>query len=145
MRKHHSFLWQTGLLQSNLVIRNGLKRNKLVLRNHFLWPICHLLHKTGLWQWDNANSVSRYLYKKEGVSKLSFKGCQNLDLCITTNCQIQNWVGKSFVHYSLFLYNPVLRGWHHPTYLHRLRNGMILFLKDSLLIFMYLRFPEIFF
>ena len=32
-------------IQSNLAIRNGLIRNKLVLRNHFLWPICHLLHK----------------------------------------------------------------------------------------------------
>ena len=31
-------------LQSNLAIRNGLIRNKLVLRNHFLWPICHLIH-----------------------------------------------------------------------------------------------------
>ena len=26
-------------------IRNGLIENKLVLRNHFVWPICHLLHK----------------------------------------------------------------------------------------------------
>ena len=33
------------VIQSNLAIRNGLIRNKLVLRNHFLWPICHLLHK----------------------------------------------------------------------------------------------------
>ena len=33
------------LLQSNLAIRNGLIRNSLVLRNHFPWPICHLLHK----------------------------------------------------------------------------------------------------
>ena len=33
------------VLQSNLAIRNSLIRNKLVLRNHFLWPICHLLHK----------------------------------------------------------------------------------------------------
>ena len=32
-------------IQSNLAIRNGLIMNKLVLRNHFLWPICHLLHK----------------------------------------------------------------------------------------------------
>ena len=33
------------LAQSNLATRNSLIRNKLVLRNHFLWPICHLLHK----------------------------------------------------------------------------------------------------
>ena len=30
---------------SNLVIRNVLIRNKLVLRNHFPWPIVNLLHK----------------------------------------------------------------------------------------------------
>ena len=29
----------------NLAIRNGLIRNKLVSRNHFLRSICHLLHK----------------------------------------------------------------------------------------------------
>jgi hypothetical protein len=33
------------IIQSNLVIRNILIRNKLVLRNHFTWPICHFLHK----------------------------------------------------------------------------------------------------
>ena len=30
-------------IQSTLAIRNVLKRNLLVLRNHFPWPICHLL------------------------------------------------------------------------------------------------------
>ena len=39
------FLNQRHLLQSNLVIRNGLIRNKLVLRNHFPWPNTNLLHK----------------------------------------------------------------------------------------------------
>ena len=28
------------IVQSNLVIRNGLIRNRLVLKNHFLWTIC---------------------------------------------------------------------------------------------------------
>ena len=37
--------WNITVVQSNLAIRNGLIRNKLVIRNHFLWPICHLLHK----------------------------------------------------------------------------------------------------
>jgi hypothetical protein len=32
-------------IQSNLALRNCLIRNKLVLRNHFPWPICNLLHK----------------------------------------------------------------------------------------------------
>ena len=35
-------LWN---LLSNLVIRNVLIRNKLVLSNHFQWPIVNLLHK----------------------------------------------------------------------------------------------------
>ena len=39
------FLKQICNTQSNLTIRNGLIRNKLVLRNHYLRPICHLLHK----------------------------------------------------------------------------------------------------
>ena len=33
------------ILQSNLAIRNGSIGNKLVLRNHFLRSICHLLQK----------------------------------------------------------------------------------------------------
>ena len=33
------------ILQSNFAISNGLIRNLLVLKNHFPWPICHLLHK----------------------------------------------------------------------------------------------------
>ena len=33
------------LIQSNLTLRNCLIRNKLVLRNHFLWSIFHLLHR----------------------------------------------------------------------------------------------------
>ena len=32
-------------IQSNLALMNCLIRNKLILRNHFLWPICRLLHK----------------------------------------------------------------------------------------------------
>ena len=32
-------------VQSNLALRNVLIRNKLISRSHFLWQICHLLHK----------------------------------------------------------------------------------------------------
>ena len=32
-------------VKSNLVMRNGLIRNKFVLRNHFPWPIANLLYK----------------------------------------------------------------------------------------------------
>ena len=38
--------WSSVLIiQSNLVTRNVLIRNKLVLRNYFPWPIVNLLHK----------------------------------------------------------------------------------------------------
>ena len=35
--------------QSNLAIRSSLIMKKFLLRNHFLWPICHLLHKDKSW------------------------------------------------------------------------------------------------
>ena len=41
----YEFLVGQSEIESNLAIRNGLIRNKLVLRNHFLRPICHLLLK----------------------------------------------------------------------------------------------------
>ena len=43
LNSHLKFL--TFAMQSKLAIRNGLIRNKLESRNHFLQPICHLLHK----------------------------------------------------------------------------------------------------
>ena len=39
------FYCTLGIVQSNLVIRNGLIRNKLVLRNHLSWPNANLLYK----------------------------------------------------------------------------------------------------
>ena len=45
LQRRLKFVYLFDILQSNLAIRNGLIRNLLVLRNHFPWPICHLLHK----------------------------------------------------------------------------------------------------
>ena len=45
MAGYTRLLFFAYLLQSKLAISNSLIRNILVLRNHFLWPICHLLHK----------------------------------------------------------------------------------------------------
>ena len=39
------FLRKKLIIQSNLVIRNVLLRNKLISRNHFPWPNANLLHK----------------------------------------------------------------------------------------------------
>ena len=57
---------QITQVQSNLAIRNGLIRNKLVLRNHFLWPICHLLHKDKelLALRNNFRATKRFLIAK---------------------------------------------------------------------------------
>ena len=48
-KKSNNFIFELPYppfqLQSNLVIRNVLIRNKLVLRNHFPKPIFNLLHK----------------------------------------------------------------------------------------------------
>jgi len=47
-------------VQSNLVIWNFLIRNKLVLGNHFLWPIVNLLHKDKeLWALRNNFRVTK--------------------------------------------------------------------------------------
>ena len=54
------------ILQSNLAIRNGLIWNKLVLRNHFTWPICHLLHKNKelLALRNNVRATKKFLIAK---------------------------------------------------------------------------------
>ena len=44
-------------VQSNLVIRNVLIRNKLALRNHFQWPIENLLHR------DKEHLALRYNFR----------------------------------------------------------------------------------
>ena len=58
-------LTQKTKVHSNLAIRNGLVRNKLVLRNHFLWPICHLLHKDKeLLALNNFRATKKFLIAK---------------------------------------------------------------------------------
>ena len=54
------------LIQSNLAIRNGLIRNKLVLRNHFPWPIANFLHndKEHLALWNNFRVTKKFLITK---------------------------------------------------------------------------------
>ena len=53
-------------IQSNLAIRNVLKRNLLVLRNHFPWPICHLLrmNKEHLALRNNFRVTKKFLIAK---------------------------------------------------------------------------------
>ena len=66
-------------IQSNLVIRNVLIRNKLVLRNHFLWPIVNLLHKDKEYL---ALRVNSRVTKKSLITKFDcsryYVNCQKL-------------------------------------------------------------------
>ena len=39
------YTWNIFACTVKLGNKDGLMRNKLVLRNHFPWPICYLLHK----------------------------------------------------------------------------------------------------
>ena len=61
------------IVQSNLAIRNGLIRNKLVLRNHFPWPICHLLYKNKelLALRNNFRATKKFLIAKFDCSMQS--------------------------------------------------------------------------
>ena len=69
---YESFHQSNMLVQSNLAIRKGLIRNKLVLRNHFLWPICHLHHKDKelLALRNNSRATKKFLIAKFDCSIL---------------------------------------------------------------------------
>ena len=83
---------QSLVLQSNLALRNCLIRNKLVLRNHFLWPICHLLHKDKelLALRNNFRATKKFLIAKVDctviIIRVNYKSQSN-----TTPLQIYSW------------------------------------------------------
>ena len=60
------FFISSKCIQSNLAIRNVLLRNLLVLRNHFPWPNCHLLHmnKEHLALRNNFRVTKKFLIAK---------------------------------------------------------------------------------
>ena len=67
--------WHFWLVQTNLVIRNVLSRNKLVLRNHFPWPIVNLLHKNKehLALRNNFRMTKKFLITKFDCTSLKAK------------------------------------------------------------------------
>ena len=70
-------------VQSNLVIRNVLIRNKLVLRNHFPWPIWYLLHKNKehLALRNNFRVTKKFLITKFDCTLLFYFDFYILVLC----------------------------------------------------------------
>ena len=66
-----------------------LMRNKLVLRNHFLWPICHLLHKDKelLALKNNFRATKKVLIAKFNCSIRFFR---------TFSAKNQNAISKKF-------------------------------------------------
>ena len=65
------------IVQSNLVVRNVLIRNKLVLRNPFPWPIVNLLHKDKehLVLMNNFRVTKKFLITKFDCSKQPWAVC----------------------------------------------------------------------
>ena len=86
------------VIQSNLVIRNILIRNKLVLRNHFSWPIANLLpkNKEHLTLRNNFRVTKKFLITKFDC-KLKNGLCE-----IVTKSQVVTKliVTKSKLHYT---------------------------------------------
>ena len=72
MAGYTRLLFFAYLLQSKLAISNSLIRNILVLRNHFLWPICHLLHKNKelLALRNNLEASKKFLIAKFDCTRL---------------------------------------------------------------------------
>ena len=97
-----TFKVNVTVVQSNLAIRNGLIRNKLVLRNHFLWPICHLLHKDKelLALRNNFRATKKFLIAKFVVQKVyEWSKCP-----ISIFGKITAWSLIYFLNYSLLSY-----------------------------------------
>jgi len=90
--KNECFWKRFTCIQSNLAIRNGLIRNKLVLRNHFLLPICHLLHKDKelLALRNNFRATKKFFIAKFDYISLFF-------LFLTTNFKI--WSTNNFLQF----------------------------------------------
>ena len=98
-------LTQKTKAHSNLAIRNGLVRNKLVLRNHFLWPICHLLHKDKeLLALNNFRATKKFLIAKFDCITKSSDSFTNL----LSEFSINDFL-RTFVMISIFFSTGKLR------------------------------------
>ena len=86
------------VLQSNLAIRNSLIRNKLVLRNHFLWPICHLLHKDKelLASRNNFRATKKFLFAKFDCNILLFVKNSDYFWLFQGNIMVKSELWKEF-------------------------------------------------
>jgi hypothetical protein len=107
------------LIQSNLVIRNVLMRNKLVLRNHFPWPIVTLLHidKEHLALRNNFRVTKKFLITKfDCIIKLVL-GFWVYNFFINKNSHGRKSVGeKKYILLQIWLYHiQNLNKWQ-PTY-----------------------------
>ena len=114
------------LVQSNLAIRNGLIRNLLVLRNHFPWPICHLLHKDKehLALRNNFRATRKFLIAKFDCTWTMKRRCRFW--CFFEYQTCQNLLGNSiskieFLKYLINFINPC----------EKVKNLTVIFAKDT--------------
>ena len=84
-----------NLIQSNLAIRNSLIMNKLVLRNHFLWLICHLLHK------DKELFALRNNFRETKKFLIAKFDCTRLEILSQMRSQIIVTSGNGALEFSL--------------------------------------------
>ena len=129
-------LTQKTKVHSNLAIRNGLVRNKLVLRNHFLWPICHLLHKDKeLLALNNFRATKKFLIAKfDCITKSSdsftnllseFSINDFLRIFVMISIFFFNWQteGKSLFWTFFLLFHNILSDHHYSDLINSLLNA----------------------
>ena len=123
-------------VQSNSVIRNGFIWNKLVLRNRFLWPICHLLHKDKeLLALNNFRATKKFLIAKfDCITKSSdsftnllseFSIDDFLRIFVMISIFFFNWQteGKSLFWTFFLLFHNILSDHHYSDLINSLLNA----------------------
>ena len=120
-----------NVVQSNLVIMNVLIRNKLALRNHFLWPNANFLHK------DKEHFALRNNFS---VTKNSLPPCLTVQcilsihwrfslyfyifwdnifrskIPVTHLCRSRKYMGNKNFYWHLPTTSEIVLQWHFTTY-----------------------------
>ena len=97
-----NFSLHNTLIQLNLVIRNCLIRNLLVLRNHFLWPNASLLYKDKehLALRNNFRVTEKFLSAKFDCALKSKNSC--IPYCRSLDCRSLNKLNLFHISFQIF-------------------------------------------
>ena len=110
-KKQLGDFWGFYKILSNLAIRNSLIRSKLVLRNHYLWPICHLLLKDKelLALRNNFRATKKFLIAKfdctcpllTAITFLTYCIIPSTNIVHSKDCKVVELSGRNFVFLKL--------------------------------------------